>query len=1286
MKILPILILIIMAFLNVDGQGPQLTNVIPPSPNMQAMEQYGDIPVSTYTGIPNISIPLYTIKFRDITIPISISYHASGIKVDEEASQVGLGWVLNAGGCVSRKIVGGDDFDGNYLNPTIPSLENGIGPTQMAELGDLGILYNKKYPNLPTIIDSSLSTYVDNGQPYDLQPDQFYFNIPGRSGRFILDHNGTVELQNQQKIQITYASDGSAFEIQTENGFIYNFNQTEFNYNGGNNPKTAWYLTSVVSPLGSTVTFHYNVNNVGYIQTIGGYSETRDDYVSDELVGKNEIIQGESLGDQQGPTPGQYYSIVTLSSIDFTNGVVQFSYSNNRKDVQDEQRLDSVLVFEKDKNGIVGSIPIKTIVFNYGYFVGSETTNSYDSLAGLRLMLQSLRTIGTYDVDSSGLKEGFKNQPDTEGVYRFTYYDSLSTDILPSKLSFGRDHWGYYNGNVNNASLIPVFNQLSIPGDFVTSVIGTMGTQRDADTSYVRAFSLKDIYYPTGGYTEFQYESNDFDVKASEINDHSFFNNEPVLIPESQALAYDGSNKGTVFVDTLDLTNEYVLAMDTSLGGMPISLNAAFRFVGGTGGNCNDVDLSFGQVYYELDDIFGNTIDHVDVATLPPCSSNGNQEPCMGCTTGSPVFTYIRNYGLPPGKYIWKAYCANSGNALKLEDIHATFNWYSRVGSYIAPTNNYGTLNYAFGGGLRIRGITNYDGFGGQEVKTFLYHYSGLDSNQNIVQYSFGKVMVMPRYSYFILENFDYRSVSKMEVDIYTNVFHLMRSADSNLPLDGSAGGMPVGYDQVTEFYGPNGEYGKTVYKYYNQPDLVNDYSIDGFPMRPPFGSSLSNKFNGDLLNKEDYQNKNGRFFPVREVTNSYSIYPAGENEIYGIETRPLLERVETVELGETPSTEPLPVLPEDVEIYFYPSLQSDWHFLSNRIEKTFDINDTSKFKVNSENFIYNNPNHLQLSEIQTTDSRGGVVNTNFRYPLDFSGLNYSDAFTKGLQTLESNHVINSVIEKYIQRQNVEGNFVSVSSELSSFDPYFCYPRILFKSEPVNPISNFAPAFITSSGVKMDSNYKALIYFDQYDTYGNILQQHKAYDVNQSYIWDYNGSLPVASVVNASSMDIAYTSFESNGTGNWRINDTSRNYSNSLTGSVSFTFNGTDFISDSSLSTSKQYLVSYWSMNGSLTVNNNATLTVGPTKNGWTYFEHKLNKGIGSVIITGSGKIIDELRLYPVDAQMTTYTYDPLVGVTSSSSVNNIVSYYLYDGLGRLHATRDQDGNITKTFDYNYKH
>lgn len=82
-----------------------LPSVIPPTPQAAALARYGEYPVSHTTGIPDITIPLYEIDLGGYKLPITISYHASGFRPDDVATPVGLGWVLNAGGAVTRTIM-----------------------------------------------------------------------------------------------------------------------------------------------------------------------------------------------------------------------------------------------------------------------------------------------------------------------------------------------------------------------------------------------------------------------------------------------------------------------------------------------------------------------------------------------------------------------------------------------------------------------------------------------------------------------------------------------------------------------------------------------------------------------------------------------------------------------------------------------------------------------------------------------------------------------------------------------------------------------------------------------------------------------------------------------------------------------------------------------------------------------------------------------------------------------------------------------------------------------------
>lgn len=142
---------------------------------------------------------------------------------------------------------------------------------------------------------------------------------------------------------------------------------------------------------------------------------------------------------------------------------------------------------------------------------------------------------------------------------------------------------------------------------------------------------------------------------------------------------------------------------------------------------------------------------------------------------------------------------------------------------------------------------------------------------------------------------------------------------------------------------------------------------------------------------------------------------------------------------------------------------------------------------------------------------------------------------------------------------------------------------------------------------------------------------------------------------------------------------------NALTGVSSYNLtNGA--LTKGGLTAANSYVVSYWTKNASplsITGTVSGYPLKGATNNGWTYYEHRVT-GQTTVTLSGTGNI-DEVRLYPVGALMTSYTYDPLVGVKSINDARNQISYYEYDGFQRLMNVKDKDGNIIKHMDYHYQ-
>lgn len=155
----------------------QLPNVIPPSPRMQQLQKYADYPTTSFTGVLPISIPIHTIKEGDIELPISINYHASGVKPSDPDGMLGVGWTLSLGGYVNRTEVGLSDFISNNYNDNFE---------QIPSVSYLDQLKTKvlQYPYLTEKYWQTLSLF--DGTQNDINPDVYNYSCAGYSGKFVL--------------------------------------------------------------------------------------------------------------------------------------------------------------------------------------------------------------------------------------------------------------------------------------------------------------------------------------------------------------------------------------------------------------------------------------------------------------------------------------------------------------------------------------------------------------------------------------------------------------------------------------------------------------------------------------------------------------------------------------------------------------------------------------------------------------------------------------------------------------------------------------------------------------------------------------------------------------------------------------------------------------------------------------------------------------------------------------------------------------------------------------------
>ncbi|WP_454880721.1 hypothetical protein [Sphingobacterium detergens] len=167
--------LIILAVIS-GANAQDLSRLTVQTPMAAGLGRYEEIPVDESTGVPNIAIPLFSFRVGDTEFPITLSYHAGGVKVDQLESQVGLSWSLLGFPNISRNVKGIPDENntGGYFT-TVPITNDEIEKRAI----------NAAPYNVGQYENHAFLTNLKSGLNYDLSPDLFSYSLPKGGGKFI---------------------------------------------------------------------------------------------------------------------------------------------------------------------------------------------------------------------------------------------------------------------------------------------------------------------------------------------------------------------------------------------------------------------------------------------------------------------------------------------------------------------------------------------------------------------------------------------------------------------------------------------------------------------------------------------------------------------------------------------------------------------------------------------------------------------------------------------------------------------------------------------------------------------------------------------------------------------------------------------------------------------------------------------------------------------------------------------------------------------------------------------
>lgn len=1046
----------LMFLLPISLLAQDLPKIIPPSPEAASLGKFTEVPISHYTGLPNVSIPIASYEVGGKSFPVGISYHARGVQVAEVASRVGIGWALNAGGQISRQIRNQpDDGPGGYINRS---------NTLMDALGETGnqSFFGTQPVNL-AIRESYLSQEKHSQYKPDRHPDLFNIQAGGLSAKFIFSYEDDKPLlQSYDDVVITYDMGSNSvpsatnvlksFVVTDKDGFKYyfgiskdqlrsaqnwnqNFGNYEFFLQGGYNltssdfnlSYTSWLLMDVESPNGELVSF--------------GYEEQVSEYYQRSYDKKSGGGSGSNISSYVSKTQSHQYQ---LKEIIYSGGKIIIEGTTLRQDLRsptsskESYELDKVKVYDNN-NDLVKSFQL---YHSYPNTVNDNNKNSelaaFEPEAAKRLRLDSITEVGKNNV--------------AKPPYAFTYFDQP----MPHRFSNSQDLWGYYNGADNLEFLL-----------FYEGAYGPNDRTIDEDKSL--AGMLERITYPTGGSTKFIYEHNK-GVLGNEYNDIEF----PAVNPiEDRAEGL--THLGNQYYVNNDYYSKDIIMADDILG------SVAF-----------DIDLpTINGIDHNL--ACGNSVQNCGFdIRLEPINDNTNPTRYLYAGYNEIVMTGEGgDYKLILDPKPWMNWDPSPGNVNPFDIL---ISWKEQ------PVSQDDIL---YASGKRIKKIEFFDS-GNNLVSNKEYAYiNGAGNETGII---LGMASFITLNPYFIGTNFN---VFRVDAAISGSPFTTYQGNTIGYEM------VTEFYGDVNNNHGKT-EYKFTVpkdsgeyLKFPITPPTDNEW-LRGLPQTIKYYKRDSNNFYKMVKKTEnEYLYANNAtilplvFQPLTDYcdldfgfTNANLLYDKTDT-FYRL---PLIHVYHPYDNNGS----------LDTSDFWYKIYHYTGGTLNNfrTTETLYDETVTPTLVTESET-EFNYAKHYQPAKVTSVSSDGIPIIQTFFYPQDLLSTSYINSNYSSPVTIEDdldyqNRVVPLEVKTYKDANN---DGIASTSEQTNFT------KTIYNWDPT--YSNILEP-IKIQTAKGDNTLKDRIEFKDYDADGNILQVSKADGMDITYIYGYNNSLPVAKIENAS--------------------------------------------------------------------------------------------------------------------------------------------------------------------------